>query len=72
MFEDTRIILRTQELISRYNIFVASNNWRFYMEELLNKELTYGQLTRGVLKEEPKKGNSKKKPIKNNKNLCVK
>ena len=25
------------------------------MEELLNKELTYGQLTRGVLKEEPKK-----------------
>ena len=28
------------------------------MEELLNKELTYGQLTRGVLKEEPKKGNT--------------
>ena len=25
------------------------------MEELLNKELTYGQLTRGVLKEESKK-----------------
>ena len=25
------------------------------MEELLNKELAYGQLTRGVLKEEPKK-----------------
>ena len=25
------------------------------MEELLNKELTYGQLTRGILKEEPKK-----------------
>ena len=25
------------------------------MEKLLNKELAYGQLTRGVLKEEPKK-----------------
>ena len=25
------------------------------MEELLNKELAYGQLTRGVLKEESKK-----------------
>ena len=30
------------------------------MEELLNKELTYGQLTRGVLKEEPKKKHENK------------
>ena len=33
------------------------------MEELLNKELTYGQLTRGVLKEEPKR-NMKLKTLK--------
>lgn len=40
------------------------------MEELLNKELTYGQLTRGVLKEEPKKGNSKEKQLKEIEAIC--
>lgn len=40
------------------------------MEELLNKELTYGQLTRGILNEEPKKGNSKEKQLKQIKSLC--
>lgn len=40
------------------------------MEELLNKELTYGQLTRGVLKEEPKRGDSKEKQLKIIKSLC--
>ena len=40
------------------------------MEELLNKELTYGQLTRGVLKEEPKRGDSKEKQLKKIKSLC--
>lgn len=40
------------------------------MEELLNKELTYGQLTRGVLKKEPKRGSSKEKQLKEIEAIC--
>ena len=40
------------------------------MEELLNKELTYGQLTRDVLKEEPKRSNSKEKQLKEIEAIC--
>lgn len=40
------------------------------MEELLNKELTYGELTRSVINENPKKGNSKEKQLKKIKSLC--
>lgn len=54
----------------KFNKFVTSNNRRFYIEELLNKELTYGQLTRGVLKEEPKRGNSKEKQLKEIEAIC--
>lgn len=49
---------------------ILIKNEVLYMKELLNKKLTYGQLTRGVLNEEPKKGNSKEKQLNKIRSLC--
>ena len=49
---------------------ILIKNEVLYMKELLNKKLTYGQLTRGVLNEDPKKGNSKEKQLNKIRSLC--
>ena len=40
------------------------------MKELLNIPLSYGELTRNIIGEEPKKGGSKKRQLKQIENLC--